>query len=145
MPHKIYRHPCEHGRRGLAVCPECGTPGVYDGWGYSVVEMMCRYALRSGLSPMGPHLRYANEVYEGAFCRCLRCAGRGTLILPDESYQPCPRCHGDGVRPALPGPEIAALRDRVLERYPDARSPRKEEGSSLRYPPAPPRADGHEE
>ena len=76
---------------------------------------------------MGPHLRYANEAYEGAFCRCLRCAGRGTLILPDESYRLCPRCHGDGVRPALPVPEIAALRDRVLERYPDARSPKKEE------------------
>lgn len=129
MPHKIYRHPCDHGRRGLAVCPECGAPGVYDGWGYSVVELMCRYALRRGLSPMGPHRGYADQVFEGAFCRCLRCEGRGNLITADESYRLCPRCHGDGVRPTRPRPEIEALRERVLERYPDARSPRKEEGT----------------
>jgi len=76
---------------------------------------------------MGPHLRYANEVFEGAFCRCLRCEGRGNLITADESYRLCLRCHGDGVRPTLPSAEIATLRGRVLERYPDARSPKKEE------------------
>lgn len=63
MPHKTYRHACEHGRRQMPACPECGAPG----------------------------------------------------------------CHGDGVRPTLPWPEVEALRGVVLQRYPDMRSPRKEE------------------
>jgi hypothetical protein len=127
MPHKIYRHPCEHGCRSMAVCPECGEPGVYDGWGYSVVEMMCKCLRRRGVSLTGPHKKYADDLLADAFCRCLRCEGRGNLISPDEGYRPCPRCRGDGVRPTLPLPEIAALRERIFERYPDARSPKKEE------------------
>ncbi len=121
MPNKQYRHACNHGRRFCEACPECGEVGVYEGWGHSVVEMMCRYADLSGLVPTGPHRPYANEVFRGVFFPCLRCEGRGNLVVPDESYRVCPRCDGYGVRPALPWPEIEALRERVLERYPEAR------------------------
>ena len=130
MPQKIYRHPCKHGRRQMPVCPGCGALGVYDGWGYSVTEMMCRYVRRRGLRRDGPHKKYADALLADAFCRCLRCQGRGTLITPDESYRPCPRCHGDGVRPTLPLPEIDALRERVLKRYPEARCGEKEENDN---------------
>ena len=121
MPNKTYQHACGHCSRFLDVCPECGERGAYDGWGYSMVEMMCASVRRYGLSPNGPHRAYAAELFKNAFWPCLRCSGRGNLILPDESYRECPRCHGDGKRPTMPLPEIAALRDRVLERYPEAR------------------------
>ena len=121
MSHKIYQHACGHGRRSCAVCPECGEPGVYDGWGYSMIDMMCRYQHRYGLKPTGAHRPYADALLQSAFCPCLRCSGRGNLISPDECNQTCPSCHGDGSRPTMPFQAFAALRDRVLERYPDAR------------------------
>ena len=120
MPNKRYLHGCDHGLDGAEVCPTCGDSGAYDGWGYSIVEMMCAYARRYGLQPTGPHHKYAEELFKNAFWPCLRCSGRGNLISPDERYRECPSCHGDGKRPTMPLPEIAALRDRVLERYPGA-------------------------
>ena len=122
MPNRSYRHACSHGRVGMKVCPTCGDSGVYDGWEYSMVETMCAYVRRYGLNPVGPHRKYANELFENAYWPCLRCSGRGNLISPDECYRRCSRCHGDGKRPTMPLSEIAALRDRVLERYPSARS-----------------------
>ena len=107
------------------MCPECGTAGVYEGWGRSTVEMMCSYARLRGLKPTGSHRPFADALLEGVFWPCLRCAGSGYLRSAGDECRACPICDGDGVRPSMSWHEVAALRALILERYPDARSAEK--------------------
>src|SRR4029077_16255818 len=88
MPHRVWTHRCpapRHTRgevlpngellQGMRVCEDCGRPGDFDGWHYSMNEMMLMYQLLTGFKPNGPHRPLADRLLPER--RCESCGGRG--------------------------------------------------------------------
>jgi hypothetical protein len=120
MSAKRYIHACGHGYLFAEKCTECGEQGTYDGWDGLMHDRMAAYARVRGLKPIGPHRPLTDELFKDAFLTCVRCEGRGYLPSDADHCRPCDTCSACGVVLALPQEEIAALRARVLEAFPDA-------------------------
>jgi hypothetical protein len=126
MPWKYWFHNCTKSNgarigRTTEICPECGERGQYDGWHYSVVEFMGAYSRRTKLKPYGPHRALADKLLDPRMPACSICHGRGVLDVNNgERYEMCPNCKGslalfDGTEE-----EFEALRQKVLDEFPDA-------------------------
>ena len=125
MPWKSWIYHCGHYPSGRApACRDCSEPGIFDGWSGSVTELMCAYARFYRLAPLGPHRRYADEVFEGTTRPCPRCGGRGYIACGDDSFRACPRCDGCAMIFVVLPEEVETLRRAVLTRFPGAASPR---------------------
>lgn len=139
MTRRFWKHNCQ-GKgeigRGVEICPDCGERGTYDGWHYSVVEFMGAYVSRTGLKPYGAHRALADELIEPRMKSCPQCDGRGVIDINNgESCTRCSMCKGnlcifDGNQE-----ELEALREKVLQVYPNAapgtHNPDSEEASDF--------------
>ena len=122
---RYYSHRCANGEdkvlQGVRVCPVCGQAGNYAGRDCSsTVEYMARYHQRTGLKPIGPHRRFADQVLSEVLRRCTECAGSGYCERPFRSSQTCPVCDGRGTIPAPTDPLMQAALRLIEEQYPGA-------------------------
>ena len=125
MPQKMWKHTCpEDGSAfwmGTPFCSRCGGPGGYDGWHYRMHEAMARYQSLYGLKPIGPHRRMADELFNDVKVKCEACGGRGPRdVNGGASWEHCGVCRGLGILFTGPATEIAEIRSRVLDAFPDA-------------------------
>lgn len=124
MAHPVYEHRCS--RTGKTTtrgeswrCRRCGERASFDRIGFSVIELMARYARETGLPPFGPHRPLADklfrEIYEGP---CKACEGRGARELsPGGEVRDCWVCKGTGRTPYVAA-DAARVRDQVLAVWP---------------------------
>ena len=75
MPHRVWKHLCTatkpsranlnpSGESVLAkeFCEACGQRGTFDGWHYSMTELMGCYQIVTGFKPIGPHCRLTAQL-----------------------------------------------------------------------------------
>ncbi len=126
MPQKMWKHTCPDGRghfvaMGSPFCSRCGGSGEYDGWHYRMHEAMARYQSLYGLKPIGAHRRMAGELFNDVKIQCEACGGPGLRDVNNgASWERCVSCRGLGILFTKPAAEIAAIRRRVLDAFPDA-------------------------
>lgn len=129
MTQKLWKYTCGcysgEFSAGAPTCSGCGQVGQYDGWHYTMHESMAKYQKLYGLKPIGPHRKIADELFEGTTRRCETCQGKGLEVLHidvalDEGYRTCSMCSGLGCNFTRSADEISAIRQRVLESFPDA-------------------------
>jgi len=125
MPQKMWKHTCPEGGRsfwmGTSFCSSCGEVGEYDGWHYSMHEAMAKYQICYGLKPIGPHRPMADELFREATITCETCGGRGLRDIHEgASWEHCRACRGLGIHFTKPAAEIAEIRRRILDAFPDA-------------------------
>jgi hypothetical protein len=128
MPYKAWRPTCSC-RNGYSptetVCPDCGKKTKCEGWRYSMYEAMARQQTVYGLKPIGPHRRMVDELFQGALKGCDRCGGSGLLDRDGgASWEKCGGCGGLGRTLAISPEEFEAIRQKVLEAYPEQGAPR---------------------
>jgi hypothetical protein len=74
-----------------------------------------------GLKPIGPHRPLADELFEGTTRPCETCQGKGLIdVALDEGYRTCSVCSSLGYMFTRSTDEISAIRQRVLEEFPEA-------------------------
>jgi hypothetical protein len=118
---------------GTPFCRRCGGPGEYDGWHYRMHEAMARYQSLYGLKPIGPHRRMADELFNDVKVKCEACGGRGLRdVNGGASWEHCGVCRGLGILFTGPATEIAEIRSRVLDVFPDAAADPVPEFATLR-------------
>jgi hypothetical protein len=125
MPQKMWKHTCpEVGRSlwmGTPICSSCRGHGEYDGWHYSTHEAMASYQSCYGLKPIGPHRPMADKLFGEATVTCEACEGRGLRDVQERAgWEHCPACRGLRVRFTKATDEIAEIRRRILDAFPDA-------------------------
>lgn len=129
MPNPTWKHSCSvdggtSWRGQEDRCEECGEPYVYDGWHLGMYEAMLRYQAMYGLKPRGPHGELADAVLGKLCVPCETCGGESIVTnFADDTWSVCPRCKGLGSLWTVPTAEVAAARERVLEKFPDAAVP----------------------
>lgn len=123
MPHRSWKHTCNNGGGSVCmntpVCEHCGEAGEYDGCHYSMYEQMARYQSCYGMKPMGLHRTMVREQFQGLVVDCGACDGRGLLDHP-AGYSVCSGCKGIGRVFTVPPEVVAAIRQKVLDAFPDA-------------------------
>ena len=103
------------------ICPMCKLPSEYIGWTINNNERMACYQYVYGLKPLGPHRPLADRLLANTRARCYDCRGTGiTISERPAGRRPCPHCEGTGGFLAIPQGEFDALRQRVLDAFPDA-------------------------
>ncbi len=132
MPHRVWKHRCPATAHtcghvlpsgelllGTDVCGDCGRTGVFDGWHYSMNEMMGTRQLLTGFKPIGAHLPLVDRLLPTRHCEA--CAGRG-LLGPNEprGWHNCAACNGLGSLLAATPAEVAEIRRRILAEFPDS-------------------------
>ncbi|WHZ27407.1 MAG: hypothetical protein OJF51_002204 [Nitrospira sp.] len=130
MPHRVWRPTCQCQpgviTRGTPLCSNCNMPGEPDGWSLSMIESMGRYQLFYGLSPIGPHRKLADRIFDKIVSTCESCRGRGlrdSTTMADR-YEGCPTCRGFGRIFTAPESVIESVRQQVLAEYPNATADR---------------------
>ena len=122
----MWKHTCPDGRgrfvaMGSPFCSSCGGSGEYDGWHYRMHEGMARYQTLYGLKPIGAHRQMTDELFQDVTIQCEACGGRGLRdINSGASWERCISCRGLGIFFTKSAAEIAAIRRRVLDAFPDA-------------------------
>jgi hypothetical protein len=82
---------------------------------------MGRYQQLHGLKPIGPHRGLADRLFAGTTRRCSTCKGKGLItVAATDSWLPCPDCESIGFVWKCSLDEAKALRNQVLEAFPDA-------------------------
>lgn len=124
MPAQKWKHACSCTPAilvGVPRCEECGVPGVYDGWHYTMYEAMANYQRRYGVKPVGPHRPMSDQLLAGATSTCSDCTGKGLRDTSNHiSFSKCSRCQGLGTLWAKSPEEIGMLLRRILAEYPNA-------------------------
>jgi len=125
MPLRMWEHLCCDPTPGALSssepCLRCGKPGKFAGWHHSKHEAMAIYQNMHGLKPIGPHRPLADTLFGEFRAKCLPCSGTGSFDLDfGRGFRICRDCDGAGYRFELNDEETGALRQRVLESYPDA-------------------------
>jgi hypothetical protein len=125
MPDRTWKHRCGSDDYfiwlGTEVCPYCGARGTYDGGGYSRIEAMGMYQLRTGFKPIGPHHPHADRLLGRLTRSCTACAGKGLLDIDNgRTWRDCPACKGLGAVLEGTAEEIAEARYLILESFPEA-------------------------
>lgn len=125
MPHRVWKHRCRNQDydvwMGRPICDSCGQHGEFDGWMYGRVEAMCAYQRRTGLKPIGPHRKYAAELFGMYMWQCEECSGRGIVAMDEgDTYQVCVVC--DGACSIFNGDDETKrhIQSLVLQAFPDA-------------------------
>jgi len=87
-------------------------------------QAMARYQAIEGLKPVGPHRHLANSLLKNITCKCSTCDGTGLYgTYGGMGWRICTACHGLGETYRITVGELQALRQKVLDRYPDAAPP----------------------
>jgi hypothetical protein len=122
MPERIWSFTCCNTRSTGTCCPSCGSTGDFAGWGLTVEEALEKFQRTYGLTPVGPHVRWATWNLSAMRAQCDRCHGAG--VEGDVyDWRECPACEGGGG--VWSGPE-EAIREaylNLLEEFPDAAAP----------------------
>ena len=127
MPHKLWVHNCKELHNssvglGAEVCPDCGEHGQYAGWHFGVVESMCAYHQRTGLSPIGPHRPLADKLITPHMQVCEQCKGVGVIEIENcKSFKDCPGCHGAQFLFDGTDEELEALRQEIYLEFPEVK------------------------
>jgi hypothetical protein len=125
MPQQIWRPSCDcsPGTSGMGTpdCRQCGQPGQYEGWHMGMIETFAASSRRTGLKPMGPHRRLADELFQGQIVTCPTCAGCRVLDVDNgKTWQLCPDCRGVGSLFKGTLQEFMGIRSRILAQFPEA-------------------------
>src|SRR5438093_253023 len=123
MPSRMWKYlcSCSNGMASSPYCERCGLEGTYAGWHYTMIEAMARYQKLYGLKPIGPHRDLTEHIFKGTMYECPKCLGRGLLDTSrSDQYTKCRECHGNGYRWRISAEDIQALRQQVLNAYPEA-------------------------
>jgi hypothetical protein len=121
MPERIWAYACCRVTACAVSCPSCGGTGEFAGWGLTVPEAMERYRRAYGLEPLGPHLELAERELASLRSVCDRCNGAG-VIGDVYAFRECPACEGGGGAWAAPEERIRDAYNRVVWRFPGART-----------------------
>lgn len=126
MAYKKWVHNCkDHDNNEVElkvkVCPECGEKGTFNGWGFSMIEMMSSYQHRYNLRPIGPHRKMTDELFHGRMKKCGHCNGFGLVDSPDDDRgEICPKCNfGQVVFDGTPD-EFESIRQKIIAVFPTA-------------------------
>ena len=112
---------------GTVFSPWAKPPGMF--------QAMARYQTLKGLKPVGPHRRLADELLKNITCKCSTCRGTGLYgTYGGMGWLVCPSCHGLGDVYNITLDELQALRQQVLDRYPDAAAPGWRPGHPISCP-----------
>lgn len=88
------------------------------------IPTLARYQALMGLKPLGRHIALAESLLKDITCMCPTCNGTGLYgTYGALGWLACPTCHGLGATYRITLDELQALRQRVLDRYPDAAPP----------------------
>ena len=132
MPHRVWKHRCTstNPSRGMRLptgelvlateaCEDCGQTGTFDGWLYSMTELMGCFQNVTGFKPLGPHRQLTDDLLKTTCCSS--CAGRG-IVGPNKSraWKDCPDCDGNGYYLTGTPEEIAEIRRRIRDEFPDS-------------------------
>lgn len=102
---------------------ELSTGTVFSPWAKprGMYHAMARYQALNGLKPVGPHRQLAGSLLNNVTETCMTCGGTGLHgTYGGMGWRICPACHGPGEVYSISLDELQALRQQVLERYPDA-------------------------
>lgn len=125
MPHRRWFHNCRCDLRPAwltkVACPTCGTIGTYAGFRYGMYEAMGAYQRTYGLTPVGPHRRFADHLLSSLTRDCEGCDGTGLREIDwGKDWRKCFNCYGTGqVLTCKKSVFAAALRE-VIALYPEA-------------------------
>ena len=98
-------------------------------------QAMARYQALKGLKPDGPHRSLADRLLKNITCKCGTCNGTGLHgTYGSMGWRICPTCHGLGEAYNITLEELQALRQQVLDRYPDAGPPGWSPGHPISCP-----------
>ena len=87
-------------------------------------QAMARYQALKGLKPVGYHRPLADQVLNNITCKCPTCHGTGLHgTYGNIGWRICRTCHGLGEAYRITLDELQALRQQVLDSYPDAAPP----------------------
>jgi phage FluMu protein Com len=91
-----------------------------------MIELMGCYQQLHGLKALGDHRPLTDKLFEGTTTKCLRCNGSGLLDAKGgKTCVHCPRCRGLRVVYIISQEEVEAIRQKVIEAYPNAGAPWK--------------------
>lgn len=110
---------------------------VFSPWAKPVgkIPTLARYQALMGLKPYGPHSSLADSLLKNITCKCTTCDGTGLYgTYGGLGWRVCPTCHGLGEIYRISPDELQALRQRVLDRYPDAAPPGWSPGHPISCP-----------
>ena len=94
--------------------------------------MMARYQALRGVKPVGPHRSLADDLLTNIACECESCEGRGCFFICGGMVRlVCPICNSLGEIYSISIGELLALRQKVLDHYPDAETPHWRPARSL--------------
>jgi hypothetical protein len=99
---------------------------VFSPWAkpQGMFRAMARYQAIKGLKPVGLHRPLADSLLKDITCKCATCGGTGLCgTYGGLGWKICPACHGFGETYSITLDELQALRQQVLDRYPDAAPP----------------------
>ena len=86
--------------------------------------LMAEYQAFKGLKPIGPHRPLADSLLKNVTRKCSTCDGTGLNgTYGGLGWRLCPTCHGMGEAYRISLDELRALRQQVLDVYPDAAPP----------------------
>lgn len=110
---------------------------VFSPWAKPVGKLptLARYQALTGLKPYGPHSPLADSLLKNITCKCSTCDGTGLYgTYGGLGWRVCPACHGLGETYRISLDELRALRQQVLDRYPDAAPPDWRPGHPISCP-----------
>ena len=100
-----------------------------------MIPTFARYQAFRGLKPNGPHIALANSLLKNITCKCPTCDGTGLHgTYGGLGWLACPTCHGLGETYNITLDELQALRQQVLDHYPDAAPADWRPGYPIRCP-----------
>jgi hypothetical protein len=126
MPYRMWGHSlcCGTFQTNSPECNDGQRRGVYAGWHFSMYESMARYQYIYGLKPLGPHRGLTDQLLSPLRVDCPRCGHAGLLDLNEgERCRACPVCEGTGGSWGAPDDVVKAIRESILEAFPDAAAP----------------------
>lgn len=99
------------------------------------IPTLARYQALMGLKPLGRHITLAESLLKDITCTCPTCNGTGLYgTYGALGWLACPTCHGLGGAYRISLEELQALRQQVLDRYPEAGVPGWRPGYPIRCP-----------
>ncbi len=123
MPRPMWKHSCcppTPTSSNDPACGNCGETGHFQGWQYSIYELMARYRYVYGLKPIGAHRGLSDRLLGPMRAPCRHCAGHGILSPSVDRWRACPACEGTGGVWTGSGAQLAAGYLAIIRAYPDA-------------------------
>src|SRR5437879_2893236 len=98
MPYTSWEHSCAGTVVTVsdAICGRCGKEGQFVGWRFRRLEAMARYQYITGVKPIGPHRKLADQLLYALRAVCSRCGGVGLITIDSARWVGCAACEGTG-------------------------------------------------